>query len=81
MLVGSQAPGRLLWETRLAFMSGSLCLRPGRVGPRASRKASAIPGDSSCCLAGLPVAWPCHWGPGPVAAFAVSESTDGVLLT
>lgn len=45
MLVGSQAPGRLLWETRLAFVSGSLCLRPGGVGPRASRKAPAIPDD------------------------------------
>lgn len=33
------------------------------------------------CLAGLPVAWPCHWGPGRVAAFAVSERTGGVLLT
>lgn len=36
---------------------------------------------AQCGLAGLPVAWPCHWGPGPVAAFAVSERTDGVLLT
>lgn len=81
MLVGSQAPGRRLWETRLAFMSGSLCLRPGRVGPRASRKASAIPGDSSVLSGWLACGVAVSRGPGPVAAFAVGERTDGVLLT